>query len=241
MIQGYTCKFCNTYNDILTNPCWYCKELQVAVIAIDISLESLRRTGEFYPMTEDRVELHAKFFNGSVVLCEQMTDEQLESYIKELSNICFQGRAQLNGAEHVKRKRNALLSPKSREWLVSADQSEAVSDALNQIKERKSRMSKADKLKEAMVSLGLADADVSSLIGKVEKTARTENIGSITYKKTNRTVISELCRLESHETCTGSFHSDGKSNQCTCKCHTTKSKWNEEESTSDKGIEDLFK
>src|SRR3990172_11839896 len=119
MINGYYCKFCNLYNDILTHYCEDCKELQLEQIEpFLVSQVALQRTGEYFPMDEDRIELHKKLFNSAVIVAEQMTDEQLDKHIRELSKICFEAKTGLNGAESVKRKRNALLSPKSREWLV---------------------------------------------------------------------------------------------------------------------------
>lgn len=208
MINGYHCEFCNLYNDILTVYCKDCQGYNNVISEVDRSLIAVRRTGEFYPMTEDRAELHKKFFNAESIIVSQMDDDAIEKHRKLLSDICFEGKAKLNATEAEIRKRKAKLSPNQRDWLVSSEDSEAVSDALNRVKERQKRMSKADKLKEAMQSLGLADADVSSLLGNVAKinsggsqtssTSRELKDSKITYTRetksnqTNEALLGEI-------------------------------------------------
>lgn len=132
----------------------------------------------------DKIELHTKFFNAEKVLYSAMSIEERLSHRSELAMMIFEARARMNAIDDVDRGDKARLSKDGKEWIVSNDSNVSISDAINGPKIRKERMSKADKLKESLASLGLDITAVNSIMGDV---AKATSGGSITTDH-NRTM-----------------------------------------------------
>lgn len=183
--MAWTCSRCKTNNSPWNKQCANidnCSEVRVDWFSC------LSSTGMIYSaydenrntdMDDNKIELHAKFFNSEMIFVADMSDDALTERRNELSNIIFEARARYNAADETTRTRRAKHSDKS--WLVTPELSSTVSDAIATPKERKARQSKADKLLETMKSLGVENAD--ELIKNVEK---ANSGGSITSHHTRQ-------------------------------------------------------
>lgn len=184
--NSWTCSFCNLYNDILTVQCKDCKgnrpfELQFIAQRIKYKRLGLNLTTEEKKMAEtDRIELHTKFYNHEKPLYSAMTFEQKRAHREEIALILLEGRARMNAIDDIDREERAKLGPKGKEWLTS-NSDELSSDAINQPKIRKERMSKADKLKEDMAKLGIDTSIINSTLGEI---AKVQSGGSVVTSTT---------------------------------------------------------
>lgn len=188
-INNWNCYFCNSYNDILTIHCWNCKVNRPPELDAISEYIKHRRSGMLtetrtikMPET-DRIELHTKFYNHEKPLYNAMTLEQKRAHREEIALILLEGRARMNAIDDIDREERAKLGPKGREWLTS-NQDELSSDAINQPKIRKERMSKADKLKEDLAKLGSSlgiTIDTTSILNEV---AKAQSGGSVTTSAT---------------------------------------------------------
>jgi len=184
----WNCELCNSYNDILTAHCWNCKNYRPINLVKIAERTKLNRSGiliitelENKNMAEkDRIELHTKFFNHEKILYSAMSFEERRNHREELAMILLEGRARMNAVDDIDREENALKGPKGREWLTSNQENNG-SDALNQPKIRKERMTKADKLAADMANLGLSKDDINKMLGEV---ATVQSGGSVTTSTT---------------------------------------------------------
>jgi len=104
-------------------------------------------------MTE-KEELFAKFFSQAYnkgKSIDEMTFEELDSWIRELESIVFEGKATLQGASQAKRERELNLKNSEREKLRNSDSLFPHTDAINAVNKRKDRMSKRDKTFEMLI------------------------------------------------------------------------------------------
>lgn len=230
---GYFCKDCKSYNDILTSSCKVCNlsrpsELDKSSTNTAYKRSGLRVESERLTMTdEDKTDLHYKFFNEEVVAVNELDDNELRLRLEELIAIDFEAKARINGIQSVERARRAKKSEKEKAWLVNTDTSVTVSDALNNVKERKKRMSAGDKQYQDLVNiLGKEEAD--KILGGV---AKYHSNGAVTTG-TNRQILdkseakpkptvgtSNSCKIMKHQNCSGTYD-----NTMTCDCHCHKPK-----------------
>lgn len=226
--QGYYCENCNLYNDILTIYCKDCK-LHRPVLLDQAAIVTQYKRNPF-PMRLERedlmgdkskIELHAEFFNSGMILYSSMEFSQRREWRDKLSLIILEARANLSAADRVDSEESSKLDANGRQWLVTNDEN-AGSNALNQPKIRKERMSKADKLKEQMSSLGLDMGEINKIIGDVQKVATESSINNLkfTSDRVKSEPLSELCRIDQHENCIGKFKDNTGSHECSCKCHS---------------------
>ncbi len=126
---------------------------------------------------EKRKELHAEFYNKERLSVSSMSDAELYAEIEELEVICAEAKPRLRAAADEQRERYAKLTKEEREQLISeSGRGLTGSDALNSVKIRKDRMTKADKTIESLKALGLDDATVALMTAaivskKVDKVA----------------------------------------------------------------------
>lgn len=124
-------------------------------------------------MTTPNEELHAKFFNEEAALVVNMSDVDLDEHIHELETIAREAKARILAASEEKRTRKAKSGNKA--WRVEPlGPDPNVTDSLNKVKQRSSRMSKLDKMRDKMAALGLSDADIDAMVSKMVTQARKE-------------------------------------------------------------------
>lgn len=176
-IKGYICDECKGYNDILNPHCIFCNPLKLSRLNTRYlvntsrcqnldeyaSYVSIRRQAGFLfmsdiNMAEDKLELHAKFYNSESIQVAAMDMLQIEERIRDLESIIFEAKAYHNAVSDEKRKRVAKLKLENKEWLITPDGNDpTLTDAI--VANKRKRVSKADKLLEQMKSLGVANAD----------------------------------------------------------------------------------
>lgn len=179
----------------------------------------------------DKIELHTRFFNAEKILYSAMDASARIAHREELAMLIFEARARMNAIDDVDRHERAKLSKDGKEWLVT-NSDITVSSALTEPKVRAARMSKADKLKESMLSLGLNITDVNAMMGSIQKSATDKDMNRISFNREEKESnnISELCRIGSHTDCRGGWGDVSGSHKCECECgHSPKAEAEPEE------------
>jgi hypothetical protein len=121
-------------------------------------------------MSEVERELHAEFFtrwsDDERLLIKDMTDEQLTAHRNELARIALESKVRTTTADEEIRQRRAKKSGnETRQWLVPTD----VEDTVKQVRERRERMTKLDKINEALLNL-MSEEDAAQLMnGNIKK------------------------------------------------------------------------
>lgn len=186
LITGWYCKCDNFYNDILTRYCRSCYALRYEYLEPLQAKIFLQRRGNLVepdgkPMDDTRLEMHVKFFNAEKPLYAAMTLDERISHRKELEDIALQAKARISAMDYIEREENDNLPDSVREWKRTQPKSINVSDALNEVKLRKSRMNKADKLKSQMEKLGVQGID--GIMNHIQKRATDAQIDGIKSAK----------------------------------------------------------
>ncbi len=190
--EGWICKNCRLYNDILTDYCISCNGYKPehitstvqAVIEIRRDIFDKRGVLGVSNMNEAE-ELFSKFYNHEKILVKDMDSVQLREHRDELSKIAFEAKARLVALDDEGRERNAKNGKK--DWSLSptglgaTNQNE--SDAINAPKLRKARMSALDKQRAALVNLGMDESIINEMMSKLEKNATDKNLKAITFTK----------------------------------------------------------
>lgn len=174
---------------------------------------------------DDKTALHATFYNNEKELIEDMSDSDLEAHIEELAAIAFEARARINAGQDKKRERQAN-SDNQKVWLSKVEDGNFDSNAaIGAVEGRKKRQSKSDKLFGDMTKLLGVDG-AAALIGQLDKTKFNPEQASLSSRIESATSkpLAELCRIDRHSECTGSFRlgDKGESTKCSCKCHVEK-------------------
>lgn len=127
-------------------------------------------------------ELFAKFYNHEKILVKDMDVLQLREHRDELQTIAFEAKARLSAADDESKERKAKTANK--EWLVTDTKpNQNVSDAINAVKQRASRMSKMDKLREQLKNAGIDEETVREMVSNLEKKATDGKLKTITFNK----------------------------------------------------------
>lgn len=126
-------------------------------------------------------ELFAKFYNQEKILVKDMDTLALREHREQLSQIAFEAKARLVATDDEGRERTAKV--KSKEWLVTADNTQVSSDAVNAVKQRASRMSKMDKLRMQLLAAGIEEATVKEMVANLERKATEKDVKTITFNK----------------------------------------------------------
>lgn len=140
-------------------------------------LDAIGQTQGYNKMTE-KEQLFQKFFNGAgeKIDAVKMTLEQIMAWEQELELICLEAKATLQKVSQVKRERVEKLSQSERDKLITKPDI-LVSDALNGVKRRADKLSKADKLRESLRSLGLSEEEIIQQMSgiKIDETKKKVN------------------------------------------------------------------
>jgi hypothetical protein len=127
-------------------------------------------------------ELYAKFYNAEKILVKDMDDSTLRIHIDELAKIAFEAKARVNSASEEQRERKAKSSH-LKDWTVSPEHPDVtVSDAINAVKLRKERMSKADRLRQQLKDAGIDNETVNEMMRNLEQRATSE-LKTVTFKQ----------------------------------------------------------
>ena len=183
VIKGWQCYSCTAYNDILSRTCRSCN-LAVRPASINDELEASiiydRGLVGYIMSTNDAArDLHAQFFAKERVFIRDMDNTQLREHRLTLQSIAFEARSRLTAVDAEERERDAT-GKRDRNWLVSSGNDPNVTDAIEVVKERKARMSKADKMAEQLSSLGLPAEQVAAMMANVAKTQDSSSKSSST-------------------------------------------------------------
>src|SRR5882672_5020206 len=142
-INGWYCKSCGIYNDILTIQCAYGCEVRDSSLAAISDQVRFRRMG--MNMSQNERELHADFFTQWNAEAERdiatLNDADLTVWIRELEKIALEAKVKIIKGNEAVRQRKA----KNRPWLVESTDVE-VNESIKTVKTRKERMSRLDKL-----------------------------------------------------------------------------------------------
>ncbi len=188
MFEGWICKNCKTYNDLLTNYCVSCYGYKPEHITSVRQAQTEIRRGIYLQygiysseviMTEQE-ELFAKFYNHEKLLVKDMDSVQLREHREELSKIAFEAKARLVANDDETRERSA--NTKVKDWSLSPSGLQTESDAINAPAVRKSRMSKLDKQRSDLLKIGIDEAIVNEMMAKMEKRATEKDVKAISFK-----------------------------------------------------------
>lgn len=191
-INGWECKYCKLYNDLLTPHCKSCYVYRPDWVTNQIvALKTIER-GIFLQfeiginMTEQE-KLFQDFYNHEKLLVKDMDIHKLREHREELSKIAFEAKARLVAADDETRERTAKT--KGKEWLTSVQGDQVSSDAINVIETRKKRMSKMDKLRADLQKIeGMTEETINEMIRGMEKKATESNLKTVTFKKTTEEI-----------------------------------------------------
>lgn len=183
LTSGFICNQCNGYNDILNSHCIYCNAYSEIDDLFRFNIELSRNIStdcevNFSMTNDDRVELHSKFYNpenwnpSERGLIESGTYAQLVAWEEELESIVVEAKAKLQRSNAERRDRQQKMSKEDRDKLISRPDM-TVSEGLIAPALRKDRMSKADKMRQDMISNMNIPADmVDSLMASFSPDAR---------------------------------------------------------------------
>jgi len=119
-------------------------------------------------------ELHQKFFNEEAALVINLNDAELEEHIQELEMIAREAKARIIAAGEERRNRKAKSGSKG-EWQIAPTGPDVtVTDSINKVKQRGSRISKLDKMRDKLAELGLSDNEINQMIAKMVSQARKD-------------------------------------------------------------------
>lgn len=125
-------------------------------------------------------ELFAKFYNIEKVLVKDMDQNTLREHREELQQIAFEAKARLVAADDENRERKAKTNNK--EWLVTDDkQPYDVSAAINVVKVRQARMSKADKMIADLRKINMDEDTIKEMVSNITKKATDSKLKTVTF------------------------------------------------------------
>lgn len=234
---GYRCKLCNGYNDITQHgDCIYCQafissNLDETVKQLSYAIRLLR-TGEFHFMKhEELIELHTKFFNAEKIAIKDLDDLAKSERRELLRLIVVEAKAKLTAHDEDEREQSAAKAKVRKDWLLSSSSADPlISDAIGAVKERKKRMSEADKLQAKLSNLGVSGKELDEIVATAIRNKTGAAITSPPYsakpraERAKEQTSSASCLGGSHKGCDGTFRLGGESISriCDCKCHKPK-------------------
>jgi len=139
-------------------------------------------------------ELFASFFNAEKAFVKDMSILELRAHREELAKIAFEARARLTAVDDEDRDRTA--KKKTKGFSTSLQTDEVTTAAINTIKIRGERQSKAEKLHAGLVRLGIDPHAATQLMSagtalaqiKKSQNATTEEIKIVTNPFASRSV-----------------------------------------------------
>lgn len=148
------------------------------------------------PMTPQE-ELFSQLFNHEKVLVKDMDILQLRAHRESLAKIAFEARARLTAVddeENGRRKKSSEGNGKPTGFSRNLNTDEATTDAINTVKDRQKRLTKADKIKAGLVALYEKSGMSKS---EAEKESQTQmGAGSILARFKNKTAVTEEVKTE---------------------------------------------
>ena len=139
-------------------------------------------------------ELFAGFFKAEKILVKDMTILELRAHREELAKIAFEARARLTAADDEERERKSKGTAKGFSTSLATD--EITTSAINTIKARGERQSKAEKLLAGLIKLGIDPKAAGQLmsagtaLGQIKKSqaenATPEEIKQVTNPFKNK-------------------------------------------------------
>ena len=161
-LNGYNCRLCNGYNDVLNSLCIYCQAYSEISSEIRLKIR-LKRSGAVIEasilqgeikMSEPQKELHAGFFmkwaEETKVIISQLDDEGLTAWRNEMAQIALKGKVCTATADEELRSRKAKKAAEGKPWLVGGS-----SKNIGDVTTRAKRLSKEEKLKALLDDLGV--------------------------------------------------------------------------------------
>jgi hypothetical protein len=122
-------------------------------------------------------KLFAKLFYHEIMLVKDMDLLTLRAHREELSKIAFEARARLSAAdateEKIKKSKRAESKPQGFERSLNTDDTSTA--AINTIKERQSRQTKAEKTLASLLKAGISEVDAQKLMQAGTILARLKN------------------------------------------------------------------
>ncbi len=154
----------------------------------EIRLSKIDKIINFYPVnllserSERRMtpqeQLFSDLFNHEKILVKDMDTLSLRAHREKLAQIAFEARAKLTAVDDEEKDRRKIAnSNKPQGFARSLNTDEATTNAINAVKERQKRMSKADKIQAGLEKLGISSTDAAKLmsagtiLGRVKSTA----------------------------------------------------------------------
>jgi len=108
-------------------------------------------------------QLFSELFNHEKVLVKDMDTLTLRAHREQLATIAFEARARLTAVDDEERGRKKKHG-EAEGFKRSVNTDETATNAINTIKERQKRMSKADKILAGLEKLGISTADAAKLM-----------------------------------------------------------------------------
>lgn len=179
--QNWTCSKCNEENGEYNAYCEYCKYDYDIIIynpnkyfIREIRIEHITIRG--LPRMTPQEELFAELFNHEKILVKDMQTLELRAHREELAKIAFEARARLTAVDdedNNRKKVNSDSKPRGFERSLNTD--ETTTNAINRIKDRQTRMSKAEKIQAGLEKLGISTADAEAIMSAGVIKARLSN------------------------------------------------------------------
>lgn len=163
-------------------------------------LESIQNDTRMTPQEK----LHATFFYHEKVLVKDMDTLTLRAHREELMKIAFEARSRITAIddeENDRKKSSQPKGPKGFERSINTD--ETTTDAINAIKDRQKRMSKAEKIQASLEKLGISSADAEKLmsagtiLGRIQKVKSETNTEINSEKEESKPVFNPFEKKES--------------------------------------------
>lgn len=183
-MSTWNCPHCNEELSLLNAYCEYCKAND------DITIYNpdkyyVREIREYHIINgaqkvtlqeELFAELFTKHINILHPWVKDMDILEIRAYRERMSLIAMEGKAAVYAADQAEKeviKGKKITGPRGFEKSVNTD--ESTTNAINTIKERQKRMSKAEKIQEGLEKLGISTADAAKLMSAGTMLARLKN------------------------------------------------------------------
>ncbi len=144
-------------------------------------------------MTENE-DKFANFFNHEMVLFSSLSEIEQIEHIQQLEEIAFETKARLTAAKTAKRDKEGKKFAGG-DWTITPVQPDAtVTDTINKVKLRQSRMTKLDKQSAKLKALGFSDAEVNAMTAGL-RTAASKDSKEEQDKSIKRSINNQIAPI----------------------------------------------
>src|SRR6266853_1639182 len=174
------CEYCKQSNNIIVyNPdIYYIREIRILHIS------------EGAPKVTPQEELFAELFNHEKILVKDMDTLILRAHREKLAKIAFEARARLTAVDdEEKTRKNKNGKPSGFERSLNTD--ESTTNAINAIKDRQKRLTKAEKIQAGLEKLGISTIDAAKLMSAGAILGRLKNKSVEGVSKDNSVEVSK--------------------------------------------------